>query len=161
MKGKALVRELSSEQSEWDAPLLPKMETEWNQWKDSLKALEELHIKRCYIPVSLASTQRKELCIFSDASTIAIGAVAYLRAADVEGHYHVGFVMGKSKLAPSPAHTVPRMELCAAVLAVELYELIRDEIDIEVDAVKFFTDDKIVLGYIHNCTRRFYMFPTE
>ena len=161
MKGKALVRELSSEQSEWDAPLLPKMETEWNQWKDSLKALEELHIKRCYIPISLASTQRKELCIFSDASTIAIGAVAYLRAADVEGHYHVGFVMGKSKLAPRPAHTVPRLELCAAVLAVELYELIRDEIDIEVDAVKFFTDSKIVLGYIHNCTRRFYMYVSN
>ena len=161
MQGKALVRELSSEQSEWDAPLLPQKEAEWNLWKDSLKALEELRIKRCYIPASLSETQRKELCIFSDASTVAIGAVAYLRAADTEGKHHVGFVMGKSKLAPRPAHTVPRLELCAAVLAVELYELIRDEIDVEVDAVNFFTDSRIVLGYIHNCARRFYMYVSN
>ncbi|XP_063758693.1 uncharacterized protein LOC134877201 [Eleginops maclovinus] len=161
MQGKALLRELSSQQSEWDAPLPPQMEAEWNSWRDSLKALEDLHIRRCYIPVSLSSTQTKELCIFSDASTVAIGAVTYMRATDAEGQYHVGFVMGKSKLAPRPAHTIPRLELCAAVLAVELYELISDEMDVEVDTVKFFTDSKIVLGYIHNCTRRFYLYVSN
>ncbi|XP_074518426.1 uncharacterized protein LOC141784488 [Halichoeres trimaculatus] len=161
MQGKAMVRELSSEQSDWDAPLDPKKEMEWNLWKKSLEALEDLPIQRSYMPVSLSSTNRKELCIFSDASTIAIGAVAYLRAMDSEGQTHVGFVMGKSKLAPRPAHTVPRLELCAAVLAVELYDLIRDELDIELDAVKFFTDSKIVLGYIHNTSRRFYMYVSN
>ncbi|XP_036952751.1 uncharacterized protein LOC119018863 isoform X1 [Acanthopagrus latus] len=161
MQGKALMRELTAEQSEWDAPLLPEKECEWNLWKESLKALEDLHIQRCYISVSLSSTQRKELCIFSDASTVAIGAVAYLRAVDIQGQYHVGFVMGKSKLAPRPAHTIPRLELCAAVLAVELYELISEEIDTTIDAVKFFTDSKIVLGYIHNSTRRFYVYVSN
>lgn len=76
LQGKALLQELSSEQSEWDAPLLPQKEAEWNSWKNSLMALEDLHIQRFYIPVSLSSTQRKELCIFSDASTVAVGAVA-------------------------------------------------------------------------------------
>lgn len=161
MQGKALVRELSSDQTEWDAPLSPKKELEWNSWKDSLKPLEDLQIPRCYVPTSLSFNQRIELCIFSDASTVAIGAVAYLRITDTEGQYHVGFVMGKSKLAPRPAHTIPRLELCAAVLAVELYELIRDEIDMEVDAVKFFTDSKIVLGYICNSTRRFYLYVSN
>ncbi|TWW78623.1 hypothetical protein D4764_11G0007440 [Takifugu flavidus] len=147
--------------TEWDAPLSPKKESEWNLWKDSLKALEDLQIPRCYISTPLSSNQRKELCIFSDASTKAIGAVAYLRITDTEGQHNVGFVMGKSKLAPRPAHTIPRLELCAAVLAVELYELIRDEIDVEVDVVKFFTDSKIVLGYICNSTRRFYMYVSN
>ncbi len=120
-----------------------------------------LFIKRCYIPVSLSSTQTKKLCIFSDASTVAMGAVAYLRTTDTEGQYHVGFVMAKSKLAPRPAHTIPRLELCAAVLAVELYELISNEMDIEMDTVKFFTDSKIILGYIHNSTRRFYLYVSN
>lgn len=66
--------------------------------------------------------------------------------------------MLQSKLAPRPAHTVPRLELCAAVLAVELYDLLRDEMDITWDAVKFYTDSKIVLGYIHNTARRFYVY---
>ncbi|XP_031758630.1 uncharacterized protein LOC116411007 [Xenopus tropicalis] len=66
--------------------------------------------------------------------------------------------MGKSKLSPKPAHTIPRLELCAAVLAVELYELIRDEIDKDLDAVRFFTDSKTVLGYICNTSRRFFLY---
>ena len=56
--------------------------------------------------------------------------------------------MGKSKLAPRPAHTIPRFKLCAAVLAVQMYELTRD-------------DSKIVLGYIHNSSRRFYVYVSN
>ncbi len=66
--------------------------------------------------------------------------------------------MAKSKFAPNPAHTVPRLELCAAVLAVELAELITKELDLELTAVKFYTDSKIVLGYIQNTSRRFYVY---
>lgn len=67
--------------------------------------------------------------------------------------------MGKSKLAPRPAYTIPRLELCAALLAVDMYELIRDEIDdTDVNAAKFYTDSKIVLGYIHNVTKIFYVY---
>lgn len=90
--------------------------------------LEHLQIKRPYVPVPLSAVQRKELCLFSDASTVAIGAVAYLRVVDADNKCQVGFVMGKAKLAPRPAHTIPRLELCAAVLAVEMYVTIRDEI---------------------------------
>lgn len=88
--------------------------------------VEQLKIPRCYIPASLSTTQRKELCIFSDALTAAIGAVAYIRSTDLAGQCHVGFIMKKSKLAPKPAHTVPWLELCAAVLAVDLYEILKD-----------------------------------
>lgn len=88
----------------------------------------------------------------------AIAAVAYLRVIDTDGQCHVGFIMGKAKLAPYPAHTVPRLELCAAVLAVELAELITEESDIELQGVKFYTDSRIVLGYIHNASRRFYVY---
>ncbi len=39
--------------------------------------------------------------------------------------------MGKAKL--SPEQTVPRLELCATVLAVELAELISSEIDMPLE----------------------------
>lgn len=41
------------------------------------------------------------------------------------------WVMGKSKLATRPAHEVRRLELCAAVLAVELADFITDEMKLE------------------------------
>jgi len=44
------------------------------------------------------------------------------------------------------------------VLAVELMELIKGEIDTELHDIHFYTDSRIMLGYIHNVTRRFYMY---
>ena len=99
--------------------------------------------------------QRTELCVFSDASTKAIAAVvAFLRAMDKSDHIEVGFILGKAKLAPQSQPTIPRLELCAAVLAVEIVELILDEIDLKPDAMNF-CDSKVVLGYIYNETKRF------
>lgn len=45
-------------------------------------------------------------------------------------------------LTPVPEHTVPRLELCAAVLAVELAELISSEIDMKLEDTVFYRDSK-------------------
>lgn len=140
VQGKAIVSDLCTEHYDWDTPIPAEKETQSKSWKDSLSALEKLHIPRPYLPVSLLSTQHRELCVFSDASTTSISAVAYLRAVDDEGHSYVGYCMGKSKLAPCHSHTVPRLELCAAVLAVELADTLLDGLDIETHSVKFYTD---------------------
>lgn len=158
VQGKALIRELSSKEYDWDDPLPSDKQVSWKSWEESLLELEKLHIKRRYVPIPLSSSQRRELCLFSDASTQAIAAVAYLRAISDENQCHIGFIMGKAKLAPHPAHTVPRLELCAAVLAAEMADTICSEIDIEIHDVRFFTDSRIVLGYIHNTSRRFHMY---
>lgn len=158
VQGKALVRELSSKEYDWDDPLPSDKQEAWKLWKESLLELEKLHIKRRYVPVPLASSKSRELCLFSDASTQAIAAVAYLRVTNAENKCHIGFIMGKAKLAPHPANTVPRLELCAAVLATEMADAICSEIDIEIQAVRFFTDSRIVLGYIHNTSRRFHVY---
>lgn len=52
--------------------------------------------------------------------------------------------MGKSKVAPSSGHTIPRLELCGAVLATELSEKITNNLDLPSNSVKFFTDSKVV-----------------
>ncbi|XP_039892096.1 uncharacterized protein LOC120736184 [Simochromis diagramma] len=127
-----------------------------------MKDLDQLQIPRLYVPVSLSTqTQHRELCVFSDASVMAIAAVAYLKTISATGEIHVGFVMAKAKLAPHPAHTVPRLELCAAVLATEMAVFIQDEMDIDIHSVTYYTDSKIVLGYIYNTSRRFYVYVSN
>lgn len=156
--GRALLRDLTSDTSDWDAPLPEEERREWEVWRDSLQELRKLHIPRTYTRDSLSNARHVELCMFSDASTKAIGAVAYLRVMDEDGNSNVGFVLGKAKLAPLSEPTIPRLELCAAVLAVEVAEFIVDEIDLKMDSVKFYCDSKVVLGYIHNEVKRFYVY---
>lgn len=64
--------------------------------------------------------------------------MAYLRAVNSNGNCNVGFVLGKAKLAPQHKPTIPHPELCAAVLAVEIADLIRHEIDLRLDAIRFY-----------------------
>jgi hypothetical protein len=64
--------------------------------------------------------------------------VAYTHLTDSSGHQRLGFILGKAKLAPKHGHTIPRLDLCAAVLATELFNTIHSEVDIEFEAVKFF-----------------------
>lgn len=60
----------------------------------------------------------------------------------------VSFVLGKAKLAPSHATTVPHLELCTAVWRVEMTELIIEKLDLDLQAVAFYSDSRVVLGYI-------------
>lgn len=158
IQGRALLRELNSELSDWDTSLPEDKLSRWEAWRDSLQDLNHLHVCRTYTTTSLTEAVHIELCVFSDASTKAIGAVAYLKALQKDGTVEVGLVMGKAKLAPLSEPTIPRLELCAAVLAVEIADLIQDELDLKLDYIKFFTDSKVVLGYISNESKRLYVY---
>lgn len=96
--------------------------------------------------------------VFCDAATKAVGAVAYLKLIAADGHSDRGFLLGKARLAPKPDITIPRLELCAAVLAVEVADMVQEELDFTFDDVNFYTDSKVVLGYIFNDKRRFYVY---
>lgn len=65
---------------------------------------------------------------------------------------------GKAKIAPKPEPIIPRLELYAAVLAVEVAGMIREEMDIQFSTTRFFSDSRVVLGYIYNESRRFHVY---
>lgn len=126
-----------------------------------MKSLEKLQISRCYVPGSISTVYRREIHIFSDASVEAIATVACLKTSEMNGESHCSFVLGKAKLTSKPAHTIPRLELCAAVLAVEIAEVIRSEMDTRIDSFTFYTDSKVVLGYIYNQTKQFHVYVSN
>ena len=148
IKGKILLRELMQHTTDWDEPLPAERRHEWESWRDSLVHLETLKIPRAYTPATLDDSSKIELHVYCDASELAIAAVAYLRTFDHSNAPSISFVMGKAKVAPKHRHTIPRLELCAAVLGVELSELVIEELDVELNKVFFYTDSKIVMGYI-------------
>lgn len=119
--------------------------------------MQQLKIPHFYTSFSTAGALKRELCVFADASVKTIAAVAYMSH---EGQTEVDFVFGKTKLDPQPGITIPRLELCTAVLAVEITELIIEEMDVNFEDVTYYTDSEVVLGYIH-ISRRDFMFACK
>lgn len=99
--------------------------------------------------------------IFADASEKATAASAYLHTIDREGNGHVGFLIGKAKLAPQSGNTIPRLELCAAVLASGLETTVSENFYILPESIKYYSDSKVVLGYLNNITRRFHTYVSN
>lgn len=122
--------------------------------------MKDIKIPRCYTS-QLPKATNTEIHIFSDASEKAIGAVAYLKTRFSDNSVSIGFLIGKAKSAPTKGHSLPRLELCAAVMAIEIHEIIRESLNIKPDSVKFYTDSQVVLGYINNTTRRFYTYVSN
>ena len=81
------------------------------------------------------------LHIFADASPQVYGAVAYL----VQGTQST-ILMSKARAAPLKQHTLPRLELMAAVLGARLYVFISTSISIT--DTFFWSDSQIVLSWI-------------
>ena len=154
--GKLLLREAMTEPVEWDEPLPPEIRSRFESWKDGLNLLSHVQIPRQTHLVK--DTERQDVFVFSDASEKGIAAVAYMRFKDDDGVEQFRYIFGKAKVAPKHGHTIPRLELCAAVLAVDVFETVRVELDLDTQKVTFFTDSKVVLGYIFNETKRFYVY---
>lgn len=161
IQGRFLLRELVSQGTDWDTPLPDEKFLKWQRWQESLQELNQLNIPRTYASFPVTTAKCIGLCVFSDASVKAIAAVAYLKVEDENGHTEVSFVLGKAKLAPLAELTIPRLELCAAVLATEIADQVKEELGQALGKITFFTDSKVTLGYINNRSRRFYVFVSN
>ncbi|KAK3105444.1 hypothetical protein FSP39_025380 [Pinctada imbricata] len=162
IKGKLLLREMIQTPCvDWDDPLPDEYLSRWLTWTRSLSLLEAMKIPRSYLPIGFSELKQKRVLIFTDASELAIASVAYLYDVSESGNINLGFIMGKAKVAPKPATSIPRLELCAAVLGVEIATIIRDQLDISYENFSFFTDSRIVLGYIYNRSRRFLIYVSN
>jgi hypothetical protein len=62
------------------------------------------------------------------------------------------------KIGPIHSVSIPCLELCGAVLVVEAVKKILKEIDMEIAQVTYYTDSKVVLGYITNESKCFYVY---
>ncbi len=98
---------------------------------------------------------RKQNCtFFSDGSRVGYGVVAYLRLVDIYDRIHRSFVLGRARVAPIREITIPRLELSAAVVSVQLRETIQRELDMRLDRVTFWCDSLYVLKCIRNEKKR-------
>lgn len=158
LKAKIILQEMCRRGTGWDDPLTDELRLQWEQWRSDLVHLDNVTIPRTYSPVGFGKVLRAELHHFSDASTKGYGQCSYLRLQNEEGDVHCALVVGKSRVSPTKLTIIRRLELTAAVISVKTSNLLKEEFG-SADTEEFFwTDSKVVLGYIKNEARRFHTF---
>jgi len=105
---------------EWDEEMPEKDLHRWEKWLSSLPQLRNVSFPRCFNLNLYENTQKCQLHVFADASTTGCGAVCYLRAIDRNGNVSCTLAMSKAQLVPKGETSIPRLELIAGVMAVQL-----------------------------------------
>lgn len=154
--GKCILQQLCIAGCDWDEPLPESILSQFQKWLSCISDLEKIEIKRCVKPDNGFRTV--EFHHFCDASSTGYGACSYLRLVDHNNIPHVSLVLGKARVAPIKRVTIPRLELCAAVVAVKMAQTLESELQYENAKHFFYSDSKVVLGYLSNRSSRFHVF---
>ena len=158
LQGKLILQQLCIDKKGWDEPLNEKQIAAWTQWRRDLPKLESIKVDRCIKPKDFGHIVNYSIHHFSDASSIAYGQASYLRVENSKGDVSSTLLVGKSRVAPIKPVTIPRLELTAATVSAKVAALLRTEISIEPCPEFFWTDSEVVLGYLKNERKRFYLF---
>ena len=132
-----------------DEPLDEADQSIWKDWLEDLMRLNELELPRCFC-VNTCPEALIQPHVFADASEMGFGAVCYARYSLPDGTIKVSFVMARNRVAPLKQLSIPRLELQAAVLAVRLYCVVKQELTVNIRDAIFWSDLKTVLQYIAN-----------
>ncbi|XP_063062170.1 uncharacterized protein LOC134455033 [Engraulis encrasicolus] len=159
-RAKVLVQRLWDKKRQWDDPLFPdELLQAWNKWVSELPSLSLIVLPRCYVPAEMDHPDVvRDLHVFCDASEQAYGSVSYLRSQDPEGRVTLSFLMARSRVAPKKQHSMPRLELCSAVVGAQLAKLLQEELTLPIRETVLWSDSTTVLTWLQSESCRFKVF---
>ncbi|XP_025191576.1 uncharacterized protein LOC112591858 [Melanaphis sacchari] len=156
VRAKIILQSLWHEKIDWDEPVSANIREQWFEYRTQLSAVNSLSISR-------KITNNLKPCVievhgFSDASTSAYGGCLYLRCTDEAGIHHTNLICAKSKVSPLKTLSLPRLELCAALLLTRLANKLIPKLQLNINQQYFWTDSKIVLAWIASSSTKWRTF---
>ncbi|CAH2088129.1 unnamed protein product [Euphydryas editha] len=139
----------------WDEQLSTELLQEWHTYRQELSLLTEVMLPRW---LGTNSGDDLELHGFCDASKAAYSAVVYLRMIDVAGKVKVALLVAKTRVAPIKQISIPRLELCGAVLLSKLLIETAEVLKIPLNKIYAWTDSTIVLAWLNSHPSRWKTF---
>ncbi|XP_062557228.1 uncharacterized protein LOC134222099 [Armigeres subalbatus] len=133
------------DRAEWDDPIPEDIYVKWQEYYQQLPLLKSFKVSRY-----LFTPEPKEIQfhIFSDASELAYGACIYARSTNKDGQTKTELISAKSRVAPLKRVSLPRLELCAALLGARLYARISAALGMEEVHCWFWSDSTVTLHWI-------------
>ncbi|XP_031334025.1 uncharacterized protein LOC116164038 [Photinus pyralis] len=155
IKAKCILQRLWQEQLNWDESVPLYIYTEWKQVIFNLKNIETISLPR---QVTIKNYISLELHGFCDASEAAYGCCIYVRSKDVFGNTQSNLLCSKSRVAPLKTLTMPRLELCGALLLSQLMQKVIISFNSNFENIYYWCDSTIAIAWIRSEPIRFQIF---
>lgn len=144
---KLIMQELWVSKVTWDESVPSSIHYNWTIFCSQLDSINSISFTR---NVLINNSRSIQLHGFCDASEKGYGACLYIRSDNGEGKCQASLLCSKSRVAPLKKISIPRMELCGALLLTNLYTKVINSLRLQVDHVTFWTDSEIVLHWLHS-----------
>ncbi|XP_044591989.1 uncharacterized protein LOC123270116 [Cotesia glomerata] len=142
----------------WDESVPQEIHNTWELYKSQLPVLETLRFTRCLLVENASNLQIHGFC---DASEKAYGACIYLRSTSPNGKVYTRLICSKSRVAPVNSVSLPRLELCGALLLSTLYNAVRESFTLQIGDTYLWCDSTISLHWIHTAPYRLKTFVSN
>lgn len=142
---KLIMQELWKLKLNWDMAIPKDLYAQWVSFLEELPIVNKFKIPRHMLVSEYVTI---ELHGFSDASERAFGACLYIKCVLSSGYVCSNLVCAKSRVAPLKKVSLPRLELCGALLLANLAKRVIDSLEIKFDKKYFWTDSMITLAWI-------------
>ncbi|XP_076652421.1 uncharacterized protein LOC143358832 [Halictus rubicundus] len=131
----------------WDEPVSPSLDHRWAAFRGELDQLGDVAIPRWthFSPHGCES----ELHGYCDASERAYAAAVYLTVRRPSGTT-TSLLLAKSRVSPIKTQSIPRLELCGAVLLARLLACLLASLDLRGTPVYCWTDSTVALAWIRS-----------
>ncbi|XP_040173686.1 uncharacterized protein LOC120906238 [Anopheles arabiensis] len=144
IRAKMMMQELWLQKAGWDEYVPDTICKKWKTIQEDWQLISKFKVSR----YALLPGVRIQLHTFCDASEAAYGACIYARCEGEGGQIRITLLSSKSRVAPLKRVTLPRLELCAAVLGVHLHHRVKKAMGINVAESFFWSDSTITLTWI-------------
>ncbi|XP_023247400.1 uncharacterized protein LOC106642609 [Copidosoma floridanum] len=148
---KIMMQDLWINKFDWDVPIRGDLLQQWMKFRNFLTKLDVIKVPRW---IGCSETFSWQLHDFADASKRAYTAAVY---AVVPGQSSV-LLMAKTKVAPTKMETLPRLELCGALLLVCLTKHLLPKLHRQPQYIHFWSDSKVVLNLLKGHPSRWQTF---
>ncbi|XP_018300724.1 uncharacterized protein [Mycetomoellerius zeteki] len=130
---------------QWDEPVPQTICNEWLEFSRQWEIMDQMSFPR-----KLSTTNHSDIQIhgFCDAGNVGYGACLYVRSSGDQGYASSRLLCAKSRVAPLKPVTIPRLELCGALLLARLYREIVNPLNCTPSKIIFWCDSTITLHWL-------------
>jgi hypothetical protein len=144
VRANSLLQKIWKMELGWDEGLLMDISQILEDYCQELLLLADIKTNLIITP----KATRYELIGFCDASEAAYSAVVYLRSVFADGAADVRIVIGKTKVTPLKMISLPRPELCGALVLAGLTKLVQSSLSMDTQEISAWSDSTVVLAWL-------------